>query len=157
MATGVVTDIKDRTVTTRFGAKKAYDVYIDGKKYGNGFSVPRASVGDTVNFTTVTNGAYENLNSLEVVTAVVGGPAAATRVASNKGAFPIAPLDGQRAIVRQNALLHASKLVCDSHGGKPFAVSTELVDVIINVARQFEGYACGDTDAASAAKELAKE
>ena len=160
MAQGIVTEIKDRTVNTAYGAKKAYDVYIDGRKYGFGFKKPGASVGDTVSYVTVKNGAYENITTLEVVTAPVGGPAAATRVAASygsKGVFPIPPLDGQRAIVRQNALLHATNIVVHSFGGKAFAATDELAAVVVNIAKTFEAYACGDIESQAVAAEIAEE
>jgi hypothetical protein len=71
--------------------------------------------------------------------------------------FPIPLLHGDRAIVRQNSITNATKAVRD------YLVSTDgfdsvqdYADIIIEIARKFEAYSCGDLDA-QAAEAMVKE
>jgi hypothetical protein len=73
-----------------------------------------------------------------------------------KGVFPIPALDGQRAIVRQNAITNARELYAASKGGKVFDFSRDVAAEIVSVARFFEAYACGDLDMAAAIEKKEK-
>lgn len=110
--------------------------------------------GDTVSFTYKTvekpSGTYYNIQGLvEVESRGSGGGGSvstspSTRSFSVKG-FPIGPLDSQRAIIRQNCLSHATRVVIDGEVDK-VADTTDAANEIIRIARLFESYASGDLD-----------
>ena len=60
--------------------------------------------------------------------------------------FPIPALHGDRAIVRQNSVTNAVKLITDSVHSTDEADWDELADMVIAIARKFEAYSCGDLD-----------
>jgi hypothetical protein len=70
--------------------------------------------------------------------------------------FPIPPLHGDRAIVRQNSITNAVKAVADLLDSDDMNIDL-YVDTIITVARKFEAYSCGDLDAAQAEEMVSKE
>jgi len=59
--------------------------------------------------------------------------------------FPIPPLHGDRAIIRQNALGHAVRAVQNSWANTEMPLE-EYTATIIDVARKFEAYSAGDLD-----------
>ena len=71
--------------------------------------------------------------------------------------FPIPPLHGDRAIVRQNALARATDIYIAARGGKPFELEADSLDFVIRLARKFEAYTAGDLDLAEAEAESAVE
>jgi hypothetical protein len=71
--------------------------------------------------------------------------------------FPIPPLHGDRAIVRQNALARATDIYIAARGGKPFELEGSNLDFVISLARKFEAYTAGDLDLAEAEAESAVE
>jgi len=82
--------------------------------------------------------------------AVAGKPAA--RGGYSRGSFPIEPLDGQRSIIRQNAVTNANSFLYN------FGTSSSIpptVEDLIDIARQIEAYTAGDLDR-ERAKELAE-
>lgn len=149
-------------------ARTGKSIKVGGEWYGafSPASLGGCKVGDNVTFAWAPSkdGQYKNIKGS---VSVVGGGAAtpasldapaprAAAPAASYGrsiAFPLPPLDGQRVIVRQNALGHSTKVVMEQGGAWTAGVSdAEISDRIINLARQFEAYVAGDLDL-----ELAKE
>lgn len=146
-------------------------IKVQGEWYGAfaASSLNGCKAGDTVSFawSPSKDGRYKNIKGSVNVT---GGGAAtptspeasAPRSAPSGGSygrssitFPLPPLDGQRVIVRQNALGHATKILVEGYHLKEKledGFDTEICDRIIAMARQFESYVAGDLDL-----ELAKE
>ncbi len=159
----IVENITTKEVTTKFGPKPAYTVVANGERFSYGFKKPTFGIGDEVDFqyTDGTYGKSVDLTSVRLIKKGAGGAAAPTPAASGgaKGGytpaakvFPIPPLHGDRAIVRQNSITNATKAVNDflaSSDGMPDTLD-EYADAIIQVARRFEAYSCGDIDLAVA-------
>jgi hypothetical protein len=156
--TGEVSAIGSKPVNTKWGEKSTHSFQVDGVWYKTGFKKGKFSKGDTITFTYV-EGPYGN--DVDVASISTGGgattasaPAASAAkpayTGGGKGVFPIPALDGQRAIVRQNALTNARELWI-AHGSKGDNIKDEAYDIIA-IARVFEAYACGDLDAMKAAE-----
>jgi len=172
----VVEQVSSKDRTTRFGVKKAYSFKADGQWYATGFKDSRVAVGDCICFE-FTIGSYGN--DVDITTIVKGtpspnstvtpGPAKAgqTSTYGGKGVFPIPPLDGQRAIVRQNALTNARELfatvlsINNVHAGSGIVLSDgdieTMTSTIVKIARAFEAYSCGDSDLEEMERELEEE
>lgn len=162
----IVENITTKEVTTKFGPKPAYTVVANGERFSYGFKKPTFGIGDEVDFqyTDGTYGKSVDLTSVRLIKKGAGGAAAPTGGASGgaKGSytpaakvFPIPPLHGDRAIVRQNSITNATKAVYDfmhhSETGDVIPDTLdEYADFIIQVARRFEAYSCGDIDLAVA-------
>lgn len=160
MRTGIVERATSKDVKTRFGMKKTYSLQIDGTWYSCGFTDPRASVGEEVAFEStsgpygeeIVKGTLVRTGGLVVApeprpvpTSSVGiNPAPKSGPSVGVRPFPIPALHGDRAIIRQNALGHAARLVStDPHR----TVGDDAVaERVISIARKFEAYACGDID-----------
>ena len=165
-----VADISTKMVETKFGAKPTYSIKgSDGQWYKCGFKKPSAAVGDTVSFD-YTEGKYGKDVDMTSFSKAAGGttaptpatpsaPAAARSYGPPAKPFPIPPLHGDRAIIRQNALTNAREL---------FAVHLEInktkdwdadviAAVVIGLARKFEAYSAGDLDMAAAMAEQPTE
>ena len=168
--TGIVQEVSTKDVKTRFGVKNTYSMKVDNVWYKTGFKRPTCNVGDSVSFD-YTEGQYGkdiDLNSLKttanntppampasvVAVPVTGRPPASTGYGS-KGVFPIPALDGQRAIVRQNAVTNARELVCHFMSDDTTSVAdmNNKIAEVIRVARKLEAYSCGDTDLEEVLKE----
>lgn len=172
MPKGIVETTSKKEVKTKFGMKPTFSVKVDGEWYSNGFTDPRVSAGDEIAFE-YTDGRYGKEFDKGTVMRISKGaapadePTAAPAATAPKSTystasrpFPIPPLHGDRAIIRQNALGHATRVVVVSTmaGETDDAVSER----IIRLARKLEAYACGDLDAELAkqkmiAGEIAKE
>lgn len=164
----VVQQVGSREVKTRFGMKPTYSFKgNDGQWYNTGFKEV-AAVGDNLSFDYMPNtyGNEVNVNTIvkgapAVATAAVPGVTAPAKAAptGNKGSFPIGPLDGQRSIVRQNALTNARELICVllNHPDVKAKILDEgkLVAKVISVAKQFESYTTGDADLEEVKDEMA--
>ena len=157
-----VADISTKMVDTKFGAKPTYSIKgSDGQWYKCGFKKPSCAVGDTVSFD-YTEGKYGKDIDMASLAKAGAAPTAAAPSAPAASAprsygpptkpFPIPPLHGDRAIIRQNALTNAREL---------YAVHMEInkqkdwdaevtATVIIALARKFEAYSAGDLDMAAA-------
>ena len=154
--TGVVSAMSSKEVNTKWGMKPTYSFQVDGTWFKTGFKKGKMNKGDNIQFS-YTEGAYGNDVDVGSIT-VVGADAptspapAAQRAPSptygSKGVFPIPPLDGQRAIVRQNALTNARELYvnCPNTTGVSISYLEDAAYEIIKIARVFESYACGDLD-----------
>jgi hypothetical protein len=153
----IITNITSKDVTTKFGVKQSYTVEADGKRFAYGLKKPVFTVGDDVEFQMTTNAAgYENVDvaTVRVITkgaapATSSAPTARPSYGPPAKVFPIPALHGDRAIVRQNSLTNAVQLLRED---KELAklTSTDRANHIINIARMFEAYSCGDLDAEEA-------
>lgn len=159
----IVENITTKEVNTKFGPKPVYSVYANGERFGYGWKKPAFTAGDEIDFQ-YTEGKYGkdiDLNSVKMLKkgdgmtpALPAAPSAPARPAFAQKVFPIPLLHGDRAIVRQNSVTNATKLVIETNGTEKSA--EELAEQIINIARMFEAYSCGDLEAL-AAEEMSKE
>jgi hypothetical protein len=165
----IIENITQKEVNTKFGPKPAFTVHANGDRFSYGFKKPTFKIGDTVDFqyTENTYGKNVDLASVRLLSkgegasaisgVVVGGSSPGPKAYSNPAkVFPIPPLHGDRAIVRQNSITNAVKAVADILDSDDMNIDL-YVDTIISVARKFEAYSCGDLDAAYAEEMVAKE
>jgi len=165
----IIENITQKEVNTKFGPKPAFTVHANGERFSYGFKKPTFKIGDTVDFqyTENTYGKNVDLASVRLLSKGEGAPAVSGAVlgSSSPGpkaystpakVFPIPPLHGDRAIVRQNSITNAVKAVSDIIDSDGMHIEL-YVDTIISVARKFEAYSCGDLDAAYAEEMVAKE
>ena len=166
MMSGVVESVTTKEVTTKFGTKPTYSIKVDGKWIRCGFKNPNVEAGYTVDFDAA-SGPYgletKSVNvvsrSAPVATAVAAPVAVPSSAPKSYGGgykekvFPIPPLHGDRAIVRQNALARATDVYIAARGGKPFELEASTLDLIISFARKFEAYTAGDLDLEEAIQE----
>ena len=140
-------------VSTNYGK---FSILIDGNWYGTKeeyATFDRPVKGDNVTFDNGGDG--KKYLQKVVINSSGGAPAAntggakAARGGYSRGSFPIEPLDGQRSIIRQNAVTNANSFCQAIHPG------TYSVDFLLDVARQIEAYTAGDLDR-ERAKELAE-
>lgn len=158
---GVVSAVDTRMVNTKFGLKPSYSVTVNGERYAAGFRAPSAAVGDFVDLTYDDSSRYKDIQSISKATgsppAVAAKPpvtAAAPVKSGYDRVFPVPALSPERAIIRQNALGHATKVVLDG----PMEVGSEDgVEEIIRIARKFEAYATGDLDKAMAEEDIIRD
>lgn len=160
----IIENIITKEVTTKFGPKPAFTIVANGDKFSFGFKKPAFSIGDEVDFqfTENTYGKQVDHTSVRMLKKGSGAPVAATLGGSvatpSKPAysapariFPIPALSGERAIVRQNSITNATKLVSDLQAKSKLDLDVMvLAGVIIEVAKKFEAYSCGDDDAEAA-------
>jgi hypothetical protein len=164
-----------KTGTIESVAKTGKSIKIEGQWYG-AFAKSQlgsAGIGDTVSFTYVSvekdgttfhnikgNVTLKGASEGGTATPAAGEPsvtrsaAPAASYGRSSISFPLAPLDGQRVIVRQNALGHATKLIVEAYPQDPDFDATVLADRIIEIARKFESYVAGDLDMEEAKKGL---
>lgn len=166
--TYTVESITTKTVTTKYGPKPAYTIRAGGENFNYGFKKPTFNEGDEVDFkyTETSYGKDVDASSVRLISkgaGVVAAPSSSAPVAPSKPfygpspkPFPIPPLHGDRAIVRQNSITNATKIVMDSVGSDSYELSKiefdKLAQKVIDVARMFEAYSCGDLDLAAAMK-----
>jgi hypothetical protein len=119
-----------------------------------------ARKGDAVAFDFTVKGDFKNISGNVTITSASGEDAntpAEQPSASGKstymprGRFPIDPLDGQRSIIRQNALSHATKLVSvlleiGELESEPMMDDDTIASKVISIARKLEKYTAGDLD-----------
>ena len=150
MITGVV-----EGTSTNYGK---FSILVDGVWYGTKAeyaTFPHPVKGDNVTFDNGGDGKKYlqkvtiNSSGNTAPQAASGGTTAApARGGYSRGSFPIEPLDGQRSIIRQNAVTNANTFL-ENFGTD--GVST-TVDMLLNIARKIEAYTAGDLD-----RERAKE
>ena len=134
-----------------------HSIKVDGNYFNSKFPI-KCEVGDTVEFDSGTTGKY--CNKLRVVTkgsgAPAGGGSAPVRgnFGQKRGVFPIPNDDGQRSIIRQNALSRAVEVValCPDDLSTRDQVAAEM----IRLAMEFERYTSGDVDAEAQEEAKAK-
>jgi hypothetical protein len=154
----IIENISEKEVNTKFGPKKAYSINANGERYSYGFKKPTFVIGDEIDFqfTENTYGKNVDLTSVRLINKGTGTPPPSTAVTNatapskpSYGApkvFPIPALHGDRAIVRQNSITNAVKLITDSVHSTDEADWEQLADIAISIARKFEAYSCGDLD-----------
>ena len=137
--------IEAKTGKSKYGT---YGILVNGSWYNSKFEI-KANKGDSVTFD---DGGKNYVKGLKA-SGSGGDTAAAKTTASSTGGrsfgkFPIPELDGQRAIIRQNAVTNANSFLATE------SVSLDsdpiTVDRLIEVARQIEAYTAGDLDAMAA-------
>lgn len=132
---GTVEDIIGRDVAGY--DSQAWDVILNGKKYGHGFVKPSFEIGDAISFEADAkkNGKYTNYNIRRET--VRQGPAEAARAAQNESGY-----DRNRSIVRQNSLSHATALVV----GAGVKDAEKAADLVLALAPRFEAYSMLEDD-----------
>lgn len=143
----IVSGTVDAT-SNKFGK---FSICVDEKWYGTKFPPsPAPARGDQVEFD---DGGKNFINKLKVVSSGGGAPASAPSTGGGMkyrgSGFPVDPLDGSRAIIRQNALTNARELV---QSLAPKVSYDEQVELIIDIASKFERYSAGDIDREEAEK-----
>ena len=156
----IIENITSKEVNTKFGPKPAFSIKTGEGWFSYGFKKPMFAIGDEVDFQYTENTYGKNVDhaSVKLITkgavAVGGGSTSAapatTPMRSGGGyaakVFPIPPLHGDRAIVRQNSVTNATKIVMDLIVAE--SSDAEIVALeVIRVARILESYSCGDIDA----------
>jgi len=121
-AFGIVEAVKVNEVNTRNGVKNSYNILLDGSWY-NSFKDYGAKKGDRVVITYTENGQYKNIDSVNIDTQV---PVVNNNIV----------VDTQTAIIRQNALGHATTIVLSNSQDR----LEVKVEKIIDVAKQLEAY-----------------
>lgn len=155
----IIENITSKEVVTKFGPKPAFSIKTGEGWFSYGFKKPMFAIGDEVDFQYTENTYGKNVDhaSVKLITkgaGAVGGATAgapvATPMRSGGGyaakVFPIPPLHGDRAIVRQNSVTNATKIVMDLIVAESADAETVALEVI-RVARILESYSCGDIDA----------
>lgn len=135
-----VTGVVDWAGENKFGG---HSIRIDGNYYNSKFPI-KCEVGDSVEFDSGTTGKY--CNKLKV-TGSGGGTStssAPTPMAGRRGSFPIAKEDGQRSIIRQNALARAVELVALFPDG--IEDRTAAAAEAVRIAIELEKFTAGDLD-----------
>ena len=151
--TGIVDDIQNK------GLGKGSGIVVNGVKYGaydpDKTGLGSLQVGQEVRLTYKQQNQYKNIQGSVVPTGASGtaqtmpvasasAPAKSSGGGYSRGSFPIGALDGQRSIIRQNAVTNANTYLSNFGGTKGEAVT---LDDLIAVARQIEAYTTGDLDA----------
>lgn len=166
---GVVEQLGGKDVNTKFGLKPTYSFKVNGQWFSAGFKNPNVNVGDSIGFEYEPD-KYGNKLHDGSIKKGVSAPATAVAAPSTGGGstgynrhgqFPIGALDGQRSIIRQNALTNARELyqtfMALSNGEIAFNISgldmLTAGDQVIHLARKFEAYTAGDLDMDAAMKE----
>lgn len=160
-----VEQVDHKDVTTKFGVKPTFSFRAGGEWFKTGFKRHGLNPGDVVSFpysegkfgkdvepASITKGgssgsatALASIPNVGTAIPIVGAVTTKSYTPSGgKGVFPIPALDGQRAIVRQNALTNARELYCGLATGDD--TMDLAADSIIRLARKFEAYSCGDLD-----------
>lgn len=158
---GVIEAVGNKPVNTKFGLKETYSFKVAGQWFKTGFKKIPFGVGDAVSFD-YNPGTYGNDVDMATVKHSTGVPtgdspkAAPVAAYSRNGSFPVPALDGQRAIIRQNALTNARELYVANVEVDGTTIEKQA-EAVIGVARIFEGYTAGDTDAEEVAASMMKE
>jgi hypothetical protein len=157
-----VASINERTVTTKFGPKKAYDlVSTDGTRYGFAFTNPARS-GISVGTKVSASGEVGRFGvALDPKTVTIGGevndmetPAASVpKQVSYSGraekVFPLPTTHGDTAIIRQNALTNAVATVADFVATQPTEKWPTLdtwTDMVIKTAYKYAEFSSGQRE-----------
>lgn len=158
----IIENITTKDVNTKFGPKPAYTIMANGERFSYGFKKPTFAIGDEIDFqfTESTYGKQVDPVSVRMIKKGTGTPATLSATVSSAPTktytpptkvFPIPPLHGDRAIVRQNSITNATKLIADMQSkSKEVRNEVELANIIIEIAKMFEAYSCGDNDAMAA-------
>jgi len=150
----VIENITSKEVNTKFGPKPAFSIKTSDGWFSYGFKKPAFAIGDEVDFQYTENTYGKNVDhaSVKLITKGAGAtaaPAAAPRSGGGGFAakvFPVPALHGDRAIIRQNSVTNATKIVTD-FGLESYADAEQIAVEVIRIARVLESYSCGDIDA----------
>lgn len=148
MTTTVVKALSEKVVNTKRGPAKTYSFCGDDDTwYKLGFKPAPFAKGDTVEFE-ASSGAYGmevDFPSIRVISKGDGSsaPSSGGGRGAPRGAFPIAPNDGQRSIIRQNAVTNAREIVAAT---KSYESADEMLDEVIRIAQKIELYTTGDKE-----------
>ena len=155
--TGIVQEVNNR------GKGKGSNIMVNGVKYGC-FDPVQAGIttlqaGQGVTFATSVNGTYVNIHGAATPTGVTAPvtaapPAAAAPAASGSGGgykggsdfvFPIPELNYQRSVTRRESIRDAVLLVNEMCSGMANDMPLpDRVSQVLEAARAFEDYSCGD-------------
>lgn len=130
-----------------------YSLNIDGTYYSFGKTDPGVRKGDMVEFEVVQNGEYQNvkpgtLKKVDQAEPTQTGKPPVTNVGSttNSGRqFPVPTRHGDRTIIRQNALTHATAIVLKT-GSDLGSDLPGVANKVIGVAKILEAYSAGDEE-----------
>ena len=141
---GVVEAVSVKERKTKFGQKNATSFKINGLWLSGGFKEYDIDKGDEVSCTYETNDAgYHDVTGIAVTAKGAAPPTANTGVPRPGRTFPIDPLAPERTINRQNALTAAVNAFGEMDGS---VVASDYREAVVNMARYFESYTCGDLD-----------
>lgn len=137
-----VTGVVEWAGKNKFGG---HSIRVDGNFYNSKFPIP-CEQGDTVEFDSGSTGKY--CNKLKVVSSGGGttpSSGGGKTMPSRRGTFPIPKDDGQRSIIRQNALSRGVEIVALNPDGLEDreAMLTEAIRLAIEIER----WTAGDLDA----------
>ena len=124
-----------------------FSIRVDGNFYNSKYEI-KCNVGDTVEFDAGTSGKY--CNKLRVLSSSGEAPSAAPAKKAHspggsRGVFPIPKTDGQRSIIRQNALARAVEVIALMPEG--MESREDIAAEAIRLAMEIERYTTGDLDA----------
>jgi hypothetical protein len=149
----MIENITSKEVNTKFGPKPAFSIKTSEGWFSYGFKKPAFAIGDEVDFQYTENTYGKNVDhaSVQMITKGTATAAAAPAAAAPRSGgypakvFPIPALHGDRAIIRQNSVTNATKIVTESEhiDEAPEGMALE----VIRIARILESYSCGDIDA----------
>jgi len=151
-----MTDTITGTITAVAGTNKSFQ--LDGGDWYGVYdpSNLQASKGDDVTFEFTRKGKWLNVKGKVVGSgAAISSPTAGSvssapvKKATGGRTFPVRGTAPERTINRQNALTNAVQ-----YTNEVFTSAT--VDEVLDVARQFEAYTCGDLDITEALEEIDK-
>lgn len=133
---------------TKFGK---YSILVNGTWYGTKeeWATVKPVKGDSVEFD---DGGAKYMKNVKVVGGGSSAPSSSAPSKSgggsfSRGVFPIPVDDGQRSIIRQNALTNARELIgLTIDPEKGIADPSVVVALIIEIAREFEAYTAGDIE-----------
>ena len=135
-----VTGVVDWAGENKFGG---HSIRIDGNYYNSKFPI-KCETGDSVVFDSGTTGKY--CNKLRVTAKGGGASSPSTRPsAPRRGTFPIPKDDGQRSIIRQNALARAVEVVALMPDG--LESRDDIAAEAVRIALELERFTAGDIDA----------
>lgn len=128
---GTITAVSKKEVNTKRGPAMTYSFCLDGDTWcSNGFTALKVGKGDEVKVT-LKGDRYNTVVSIDPVS-----------VGSSTGGNTVRKPDNvQQAIIRQNALSHATAIVLASKEAKE--TRNDLVKEVIRLAKAFEAYADG--------------
>lgn len=155
MTIGTISQTDSKEVNTKFGSKATYSYNIDGTWYRNGFKQAPVSQGDEVEFEfKETQYGKELINIRKIGTGSVPANDEPSAAPQRSGANPLyaefkVDMPKDRAIIRQNALTHATNVVM-SDGTLVDATTDMVAAEVIRIARLFESYSTGELDVATA-------
>jgi hypothetical protein len=162
MVTGVIQAFDSETISKP--GKRPFTVHkvcVDGMWYEAGYTKPAFGIGEQVNFEAEKK--YGKMAITSTINRGAGGgsaPAPSAPPASSGGGgggrsyggvakeFPVPALHPDRSIIRQNALAHATKLVCDAGVIEAGDNLDDWAETIVGLAYKFEEYATGQREVA---------